>query len=54
VDNGYNFDQKNPNASRDLEHLPPAELIETILGHERRIFELVREIKVMVGSSSSA
>jgi type I restriction enzyme M protein len=42
---GCNLDRKNPNAKPDLEHLPPEQLVESILEKERRIVELVGEIR---------
>jgi type I restriction enzyme M protein len=41
-----NLDVKNPNGKTDFEHLPPAQLIEDIIAKERRILELLAEIKV--------
>lgn len=43
--NGYNLDIKNPNGKKDLEQLPPEELIESILKKEQRIAEIISEIK---------
>ena len=40
-----NLDIKNPNAKQDLEHLPPAQLADSILKKELRIAELMQEIK---------
>ena len=45
VANGYNLDLKNPNAREDFEHLPPEQLVEDILAKERRIIEIMEEIK---------
>jgi type I restriction enzyme M protein len=39
-----NLDRKNPRAEQPLEHLPPAELVASILSKECRIIELVDEI----------
>ncbi len=39
-----NLDIKNPNAKQDLEHLPPEQLVESILQKEKRIAELMGEI----------
>lgn len=39
-----NLDRKNPRTKQPLEHLPPSELIASILTKERRIIELVDEI----------
>lgn len=43
--NGYNLDIKNPNGKKDLEQLPPEELVESILTKEERIMEIMDEIK---------
>jgi type I restriction enzyme M protein len=43
--NGYNLDIKNPNGKKDLEQLPPEELVESILVKEERIMEIMDEIK---------
>jgi type I restriction enzyme M protein len=40
-----NLDIKNPNAKQDLEHLPPEQLVESVLQKEKRIAELMAEIK---------
>jgi type I restriction enzyme M protein len=40
-----NLDIKNPNTKQDLEHLPPEELADSILQKEKRIAELMEEIK---------
>lgn len=41
-----NLDLKNPNAAEALAHLPPEQLVEDILKKERRIIEILEEIKV--------
>jgi len=43
--NNYNLDIKNPNGKKDLEQLPPEELVDSILEKEKRIAELMSEIK---------
>ena len=40
-----NLDIKNPSAKQDLEHLPPEQLVESIVEKEKRILELMGEIK---------
>jgi type I restriction enzyme M protein len=45
VKNNYNLDIKNPNGKKDLEQLPPEELVESILAKEERIAEIMGEIK---------
>lgn len=48
-DNGYNFDLKNPYAPERLEHLPPDELVESILTKEARVTELIGEVRQLLG-----
>jgi type I restriction enzyme M protein len=43
--NNYNLDINNPNGKKDLEQLPPEELVESILAKEERIMEIIGEIK---------
>lgn len=46
-----NLDIKNPNSAEALEHLPPEQLAEDILAKERRIIEIMEEIKTeLVGA----
>jgi len=47
--NGCNLDRKNPSAKVDIEHLPPEELVDSIMAKEARIAELMREIKSALG-----
>ncbi|CDI03005.1 Type I restriction-modification system methyltransferase subunit [Candidatus Competibacter denitrificans Run_A_D11] len=44
-----NLDIKNPNNAETLEHLPPEQLAEDIIKKERRILELMEEIKAELG-----
>ncbi|MBN1605352.1 MAG: N-6 DNA methylase [Polyangiaceae bacterium] len=44
-----NLDIKNPNAAEDLERLPPEQLVESILEKERRIIEIMGEIRILLG-----
>ncbi len=46
-----NLDRKNPNSKSDFEHLPPEQLAADILEKERRIIELVVEIKQLLRHS---
>ncbi len=46
--NSCNLDRKNPNATTDFEHLPPEQLVEDILAKERRIMELLGEVKAFL------
>lgn len=43
--NNANLDIKNPRARQGIEHLPPERLVESILQKERRILELMNEVK---------
>jgi type I restriction enzyme M protein len=40
-----NLDQKNPNAAADIAHLPPEELVASILHREQRIAEIMANIR---------
>ncbi|MBI5711207.1 MAG: SAM-dependent DNA methyltransferase [Candidatus Eisenbacteria bacterium] len=46
-----NLDLKNPSAQNTLEHLPPEQLVESILEKERRIIELMEEIKQVLAEA---
>ncbi len=43
--NGCNLDVKNPHSMEELERLPPEELVNSILAKERRIAEIMGEIR---------
>lgn len=43
-----NLDVKNPSRAADLEHLPPAELAESIAAKEKQILGLMNEIKSLL------
>jgi type I restriction enzyme M protein len=45
---GYNLDRKNPRGQADIEHLPPDQLADAILTKERRIAELMADIKAVL------
>jgi len=45
-----NLDLKNPNGRKELEHRAPEELVESILEKERRIVELMEEIREVLRS----
>ncbi len=47
---GCNLDRKNPNVASDLEHLPPEQLVESILEKERKIIKILGEIKTILGA----
>jgi type I restriction enzyme M protein len=44
-----NLDLKNPNGKEDFEHLPPAQLVDDIIAKERKILEILAEIKAALG-----
>lgn len=41
----YNLDQKNPGTAQDFEHLPPEQLVASVIEKEQRILALMAEIK---------
>jgi type I restriction enzyme M protein len=45
LETGCNLDQKNPCAKEDITHLPPHQLIDSILKKEQRIAELLGAVK---------
>jgi type I restriction enzyme M protein len=45
-----NLDLKNPNGKADFEHLPPAQLVDDIITKERKILEILTEIKADLGA----
>jgi type I restriction enzyme M protein len=47
-----NLDIKNPNGNKDLIHLPPHELAESILVKEKQIAELMNEIKSLLAKGN--
>lgn len=46
-----NLDIKNPNGRTDFEHLPPAQLVDDIIAKERKILEILAEIKADLGAA---
>jgi type I restriction enzyme M protein len=50
---GYNLDFKNPNRGADFEHMPPKELLETISSKERRILNILDEVKKILATNHS-
>jgi len=45
IENSCNLDLKNPTQKEDSAHLPPEKLVEDILAKERRIVDLLAEIR---------
>lgn len=50
IDNGFNFDLKNPRAAAKLEHLPPEQLVASIVEKERRILAIMGEIEALLAA----
>ncbi|MEH2325254.1 MAG: hypothetical protein V7K32_17170 [Nostoc sp.] len=44
----YNLDRKNPNNQQDFEHLPAEQLVADILEKDRRVAEIMAEIKAIL------
>jgi type I restriction enzyme M protein len=49
-----NLDLKNPSNAEALEHLPPEQLVDDILAKERRIIEIMHEIKAELPGAREA
>ncbi|WP_071881124.1 hypothetical protein [Crinalium epipsammum] len=47
----YNLDRKNPNNQQDFEHLPPEQLVADILDKDRRVAEIMAEIKQVLAGN---
>jgi type I restriction enzyme M protein len=47
-----NLDVKNPNRAADLEHLPPEELVKSIVTKERQIAEIMDEIERLLNEGA--
>ncbi len=45
-----NLDIKNPNSKNDYEHMPPEQLVEDILSKEKKITEIMKDIKNLLGA----
>ena len=50
--NGCNLDLKNPRAKQDAAHLPPEELVASILEKERRIAEIMSEVQALLAQGA--
>jgi type I restriction enzyme M protein len=49
--NNCNLDRKNPRAREDIAHLPPEQLAADILAKERRIAEIVGNLRQLLGKA---
>jgi type I restriction enzyme M protein len=52
LDHNCNLDRKNPNAAADIAHLPPEELVASILHKEQRIAEIMGNIRDLLAKHS--
>jgi type I restriction enzyme M protein len=43
-----NLDRKNPNTKNDIAHLPPEQLVASILEKEQRIAEIMKRIQALL------
>jgi type I restriction enzyme M protein len=50
--NNCNLDRKNPRGKEDFEHLPPGQLADDILKKEKRIAEIITQIKTILGQGA--
>jgi len=50
IDNGFNLDLKNPRAASKLEHLPPEQLVASIVEKERKILAIMGEIEMLLAA----
>lgn len=50
---GCNLDRKNPRVKEDITHLPPEQLVESILEKERRIAVIVEKIQRLLAQKSA-
>src|SRR5262249_29872653 len=46
--NGCNLDRKNPSAKEDIKHLPPEQLVASIIQKEQRIAEIMGNIRKLL------
>jgi type I restriction enzyme M protein len=51
--NNCNLDRKNPRAKEDITHLPPEQLVASILEKEQRIIEIMGRIRSLLGGAGS-
>ena len=45
---GCNLDRKNPTAKEDITHLPPEQLVASILDKERQIIAIMEQVQAML------
>lgn len=49
----FNLDSKNPSAQVDFAHLPPEQLVSDIIAKERRILDLLNEVRTVLAAGTS-
>jgi type I restriction enzyme M protein len=54
VANGCNLDLKNPRAKQDIAHLPPEQLVASILEKEQRIAVIVADIQRLLATAEAS
>jgi type I restriction enzyme M protein len=53
ITNGCNLDRKNPHAEEDIAHLPPGQIVDSIIRKEQRIAEIMRNIKSLLANQGA-
>ena len=48
IADGCNLDRKNPRAKQDITHLPPEQLVDSILAKEQKIIEIMGDIRALL------
>ena len=48
LSNGCNLDRKNPTAKEDITHLPPQQLVASILDKERQIIAIMEQVQELL------
>jgi type I restriction enzyme M protein len=51
ISGNFNLDRKNPHGKEDIAHLPPEQLVESILQKEQKIMEIMGNIKALLGKN---
>jgi type I restriction enzyme M protein len=51
--NACNLDRRNPQGVTDIAHLPPEELVASILGKEQRIVEIMGNIRDLLAKHTA-
>jgi type I restriction enzyme M protein len=49
---GFNLDLKNPSTATALEHLPPEQLVASIVEKERKILTIMGEIEALLAAGT--